>query len=121
MAGKLLIVIISGPEDHYNVQWGLRMARNTWTHPYEDEKLESVKVLLFGKGVGIVNQKLEESPVFEESLLGLKEIGVEVSACVSITEPLGLVDEMNNLGIQLVHASQYMIKHVNQGYQIMNF
>ena len=61
MSGKLLFVSHSGPESHYNVLWGLRMAKNTWTHPYGEKMLDDVKVLLFGRGVGIINPKLAES------------------------------------------------------------
>jgi hypothetical protein len=121
MSGKLLFVIQSGPENHYNVLWGLRMAKNTWTHPYGEKILDDVKVLLFGRGVGIINPKLAESPEFEESILELNEVGVEVAACVSIAEPLGLMEEAESLGVKLVHASQYVAQKVSEGYTVMNF
>jgi hypothetical protein len=121
MSGKILFVIQSGPESRYNVLWGLRMAKNTWTHPYGEKMLDDVKVLLFGRGVGIMNPKLAESPEFEESILDLNEAGVEVAACVSIAEPLGLKEEAENLGVKLVHASQYVAERVSEGYAVMNF
>jgi hypothetical protein len=121
MSGKLLFVFQTGPENRYNVLWGLRMAKNTWIHPYGDARLESVKVLLFGRGVSLLNPKLPESPEYEESILELVDAGVEVSACISIAEPQGLVGEAENLGVRLVHASQYLIDRVNEGYTIMNF
>ena len=121
MSGKILFVIQSGPESHYNVLWGLRMAKNTWTHPYGEKMLDDVKVLLFGRGVGIMNPKLAESPEFEESILDLNEAGVEMAACVSIAEPLGLKEEAENLGVKLVHASQYVAERVSEGYTVMNF
>ena len=121
MSGKLLFVIQSGSESYYNVLWGLRMAKNTWTHPYGEKILDDVKVLLFGRGVGIINSKLAESPEFEESILELNDVGVEVAACVSIAEPLGLIEEAKSLGIELVHASQYVAEKVGEGYTVMNF
>jgi hypothetical protein len=97
------------------------MAKNTWIHPYGEKMLEDVKFLLFGRGVGILNPKLAESPDLEESILGLIEAGVEVSACVSIAEPLGLTVEAESLGVKLVHASQYVAEKVSEGYTVMNF
>ena len=121
MSGKLLFVITSGPENAYNVKWGLRMARNTWTHPYSEKLLDEVKVLLFGEGVQILNSKLHDSPEFEEAIIALKESGVEVAACVSIAEPLGLKMEANTLGVKLVHASEYVARLVSEDYTVMNF
>lgn len=51
----------------------------------------------------------------------LVDAGVEISACISIAEPQGLVGEAENLGVRLVHTSQYLIDRVNEGYTIMNF
>ncbi len=121
MSGKILFVIQSGPESYYNVLWGLRMAKNTWTHPYGERLLDDVRVLLFGRGVGIINPKLAESPEFEESIHGLVDVGVEVAACVSIAEPLDLVGEAESLGVKLVHASKYVAERVSEGYTVMNF
>ena len=121
MNGKLLFVLTSGPGNPYNTVWGLRMARNTWIHPYGDESLQYVKVLLFGNGVSILSRNLPDSPEFFESLRELKDAGVKVFACVSIAEPLGLREEADELGVELVHASQFMIEHVNQNYSVINF
>ncbi len=121
MSGKLLFVIQSGQENAYNVKWGLRMALNTWIHPYGPRLLEDVKVLLFGLGVSIVNPSLPDSPEFHDALEKLGEAGIEVSACISIAEPLGLIEEMESLGIKLVHASAYVAEKVSQGYTVMNF
>lgn len=121
MSGKLLFVITSGPENAYNVKWGLRMARNTWIHPYSEKLLDEVKVLLFGEGVQILNSKLPDSPEFEEAIIALKESGVDVVACISIAKPLGLEKEANSLGVRLVHASEYVARLVNEDYAVMNF
>jgi hypothetical protein len=78
-------------------------------------------VLLFGEGVQILNSKLHDSPEFEEAIIALKESGVEVAACISIAEPLGLKMEANTLGVKLVHASEYVARLVSEDYTVMNF
>ncbi len=121
MGGKLLFVIQSGLEDPYRVKWGLRMALNTFIHPYGERVLDDVRVLLFGAGVGIVDPHGPYCEEFGERLLALEQAGVEVAACVSIAEQLGLVEEFESRGIELVHASAYVAERVGEGYEVMNF
>lgn len=121
MSGKLLFVILSGPEEVNKVSWGLRMALNTYTHPYGERKLDDVKVLLFCSGVSIVDPSNPHYGEFREKLLDLKRAGVEVASCVSIAEPLGLAEDTRALGIELVHASEFVAERVSEGYTIMTF
>ena len=83
MSGKLLFMIISGPESPNKVRWGLRMALNTYTHPYGEKLLDDVKVLLFCGGVSIVDPEASHYEDFKERLLDLEKAGVETASCVS--------------------------------------
>lgn len=121
MSGKLLFVIVSGPDDVNRVSWGLRMALNTYTHPYGERILENVRVLLFCSGVSIVEPTGSHSEELREKIRKLVEAGVEVASCVSIAEPLGLVGESEELGVKLVHASVYVARCVSEGYAIITF
>ena len=121
MSGKLLFVIISGPESPNKVRWGLRMALNTYTHPYGEKILDNVKVLLFCEGVSIVDQGSSHYKEFNEKLHDLVEAGVEVASCISIAKPLGLEEITKAKGITLVHASVYVAEQVSEGYTIMTF
>lgn len=121
MSGKLLIVILSGPEEVNKIRWGLRMALNTYTHPYGEKILDDVKALLFCGGVSIVDPGNPHYGEFRERLLALKNAGVEVASCVSIAKPLGLEEETESLGINLVHASVYVSERVSEGYTVMTF
>ena len=121
MSGKLLFVILSGPEDVNKVRWGLRMALNTYKHPYGEKQLDDVKVLLFCGGVSIVDTSNPHYSEFREKLLDLKRAGVEVVSCVSIAKPLGLEEEHKALGIELIHASVFVAERVSEGYTIMTF
>lgn len=116
-----MIVILSGPEEVNKVRWGLRMALNTYTHPYGDKLLDDVKVLLFCSGVGIVDSRNPHHGEFRERLLDLKRAGVGVVSCVSIAKPLGLEEDTKALGIELVHASVFVAERVSEGYTIMTF
>ena len=121
MSGKLLVVILSGSEDIYRVRWGLRLALNTHTHPYGDRLLDDVKVLLFAMGVSIVNPKMPFYEEFRDRIRALVDAGVEVAACVSIARNIGLEEEAEGLGINLVHASAYTAQRVADGYTVMTF
>ena len=121
MSGKLLFVINSGSESPNKVNWGLRMALNTHSHPYDEKILEDVKVLLFCGGVSIVDPASPHATEFRERLSELVGAGVEVASCISIAEPLGLEEETTALGIELVHASVYVAERVGEGYTIITF
>ena len=121
MSGKLLFVITSGPESSNKILWGLRMALNTYTHPYGEKILDDVKVLLFCGGVSIVDPSLPQSEEFRNRLQALVKAGVDVVSCVSIARPLGLEDETKALGISLVHASVYVAERVSEGFTIITF
>ncbi|MCW3992192.1 MAG: DsrE family protein [Candidatus Bathyarchaeota archaeon] len=121
MSGKLLFVILSGPDNPNRVRWGLRMALNTYAHPYGERVLDEVKVLLFCSGVSIVDPGAPSHEEFRKRLQDLREAGVEVASCVSIADPLGLVEGSKALGIKLVHASVYVAERVSEGYTVMTF
>ncbi len=121
MSGKLLFVINSGSESPSRVNWGLRMALNTHSHPYGEKILEDVKVLLFCGGVSIVDPASPHATEFRERLGELVGAGVEVASCISIAGPLGLEEETTALGIKLVHASVYVAQRVGEGYTIITF
>ena len=119
--GKLLVVILTGSEDPYKVEWGLRLALNAYTHPYGEKLLDDVKVLLFSRGVTIVNPRMPFYKDFQERLLALKRAGVEVAGCISGLQEMGLEKEAEEQGIKLVHASVYTSIRVGEGYAIMTF
>ncbi|MFC1802895.1 DsrE family protein [Thermoproteota archaeon] len=121
MSGKILFMIISGTEDINKARWGLRMALNTFTHPYGDKLIDEVRVLLFCDGVKLVDPSHRYYSEVKERLSDLVNAGVEVASCISIAEPLGLVDESNSLGIECVHASAYVANCVHDGFNTLSF
>jgi hypothetical protein len=121
MTGKILFTIISGPKDINKARWGLRMALNTFTHPYGEKLIDEVRVLLFCDGVKLVDPSSRHFSEVKERIDDLVNAGIEVASCVSIAEPLGLVDVSNSLGIQCVHASAYVAQCVSEGFTSMTF
>ena len=121
MAGKLLFVITSGPEETNKVSWGLRMALNVHTHPYGEKLVDEVKVLLFCGGVKIVDPSTPHYEELSKRLRALTGAGVEVASCMSIAIPLDLEEETCSLGVECVHASVYVAQCVGEGYTIMTF
>jgi hypothetical protein len=121
MSGKILFMITSGVDDFNKVRWGLRMALNTFIHPYGEKIIDEVRVLLFCDGVKIVDPTNRYYSELRKRLLALKEAGIDVVSCVSIAEPLGLVDDSNSLGIACIHASAYVAQCVHEGFTIMSF
>lgn len=120
MSGKILFLIVSG-EDFNKVRWGLRMAYNVYTHPYGEKLIDDVKVLLFCSGVKIVDPTHPQYDEVKKRISDLTDVGIEVASCVSIAEPLGLVESSNLLGIQCVHASAYVAQCVSEGFTIITF
>ena len=121
MAGKLLFVITSGPDEANKVSWGLRMALNVHTHPYGEKLVDEVRVLLFCGGVQIVDPSTPHYEELSKRLRALTEASVEVASCMSIALPLGLEEETRSLGVECVHASAYVAQCVSEGYTIMTF
>ena len=78
-------------------------------------------MLLFCDGVKIVDPSNRYYSEIRERLLALKEAGIEVVSCISIAEPLGLLDESNSLGIKCVHASAYVARCVHEGFTTLSF
>ena len=121
MAGKILFVITSGPEEVNKVSWGLRMALNVHTHPYGEKLVEEVRVLLFCGGVQIVDPSTPHYEELSKRLRDLSDAGVEVTSCMSIAVPMGLEEESRSLGVECVHASVYVAQSVSEGFTIMTF
>jgi hypothetical protein len=121
MSGKLLFMITSGIKDVNKVRWGLRMALNTFTHPYGEKLIDEVRVLLFCDGVKIVDPSNRYYNEIRERLLDLVQAGIEIVSCVSIAEPLGLIDDTSSLGIKCVHASAYVSRCVHEGFTTITF
>jgi hypothetical protein len=121
MGGKILFIIQSGHSDPNKALWGMRMALNTFMHPYGEKIIEDVKVLLFADGVSIVDKKMPGYDKYRERLLHLEQASVEVVACVTIATQLGLLEEFKEARIPLVHASEYVAERVSEGYTAMNF
>ncbi len=121
MSGKLLFIIISGIENINRARWGLRMALNTFTHPYGDSLIDKVRVLLFCDGVKLVDHSNRFYDEIKERLHDLTHAGIEVASCVSIAEPLGLIEDTRSLGIACVHASAYLAKCVDEGFNPLTF
>jgi hypothetical protein len=121
MAGKLLFVITSGPEEVNKVSWGLRMALNVHTHPYGEKLIDEVRVLLFCGGVQIVDPDTPHYEELSKRLKDLTEAGVEVASCMSIAIPLGLKEETESLGIECLHASVYVAQCVSEGFTTITF
>jgi hypothetical protein len=119
--GRLLVTILSGSEDPYRVGWGLRIALNAFTHPYGEKQLDNVSVILFSRGVTIVDPKTPYFNEFRQRIEALRKAGVEVVACVSGLQELGLEKEAEALGIKAVHASVYVSTRTSEGYTIMTF
>ena len=121
MTGKILFVIISGPENINKARWGLRMAHNTFTHPYGERIIDEVRVLLFCDGVKLVDPSNRHHSKIKERIEDLINAGIEIVSCVSIAEPNGLVDVTNSLGIKCVHASAYVAQCVSESFTTMTF
>ena len=121
MSGKMLFLITSGVEDFNKVRWGLRMAYNVYTHPYGEKLIDEVRVLFFCDGVKIVDPSLKQYEEVQSRIGDLVDAGIEVASCVSIAEPLGLVDDSEKLGIKCVHASAYVAQCVSEGYTTLSF
>jgi hypothetical protein len=119
--GKLLVVILAGPDDPERIKWGLRLALHCHSHPYGERLLNDVKVLLFGAGVSIIDPQNAFYAEFKERILALTDAGVEVAVCVSIASALGLEKQAEDLGLDLAHASVYTAKQVSRGYTIFSF
>jgi hypothetical protein len=121
MTGKILFMIISGIEEINKARWGLRMALNTFTHPYGEKLIDEVRVLLFCDGVKLVEPSSNHYIEIKNRIFDLINADIEVVSCISIAEPLGLVDETNSLGIKCVHASAYVAKCVREGFNTITF
>ena len=121
MSGKILFTIISGPNNINKARWGLRMALNTFTHPYGEKIIDEVRVLLFCDGVKLIDPSSKHYTEVKERINDLVKAGVKVVSCVSIAKPYGLVEMNNSLGVECVHASAYVAQCVSEGFTTITF
>ncbi len=59
---------------------------------------ENVKIVVWGSTAKLVAENKE----IQEQLLDLKSKGVEISACIACAKELGVVDELSELGIEII-------------------
>ncbi len=109
---KILILILSGPEDEVRVASGLGLAAVA-----HDQGAE-VRVVFFADGVR-VPLELAEHPKLAERLLALRERGIFPVVCKRNLENMG--QPVSIEGFDVHYIGQDLVKAAEEGFSIISF
>ncbi len=108
---KLVVLVLSDPEDEVKVFTGLKFAKMA----KESGKLEDVKLIISAQAV-----KIFKDMAFKEVIEEVKA-AVPVMACKMNVEGSGVVKEVESYGVPLAPVGKELIDFINDGYEIISF
>lgn len=108
---KLVVLILSDPQDKRKVITGLKFAKMS----KESGELEDVKLIISAQAVEIFKD-MEFKNVIEE----VKD-AVPVMVCKMNAEGAGVVHEVEPFGIPLAAVGKELVAYVKNGYEIISF
>lgn len=117
MAGKILIVIISGWDSFEKARQGLRIARNMM----RGKMLEELSMLFLGPGVTLLDTTAENYAIVERFLRELNELGVIPRVCHGNLKVYGLEDKFDKQLVVTDDAATVVAEHINRGFTVITF
>ena len=117
MAGKLLIIIVSGWDSFERARQGLRIARNLMRGRMVDE----LSILFVGPGVSLLDTTAENYKTVESFLKELKEQGVLPRVCHGNLKVYGLEDKFDKQLVVTDDAATVVAEYVSKGFTVATF
>ena len=68
---------------------------------------------------GAAAQLASENELIQDGLRNLRETGVELLACRSCAEQLGVVEELEQLGVKVVYTGELMTRLLKNGEKLL--
>ena len=115
--GKMLVVILSGPEDFPRARQGLVFALNA----ERTGMLKDVQLLFFSSGVELLDPKGREAETFRHLLAQVHEEGLVPRACSGNLAQFKLQDAARDLEVEPVGAQVIIPARIREGYQVITF
>ena len=117
MAGKLLVIIVSGWEDFEKARQGLRVARNL----ARGGMVDGLGMLFLGPGVNLLDRTAENYSVVESFLKELREKGVVIRACHGNLRVYGLEDRFDKNLVVADDAATVVAEYISKGFAVATF
>jgi hypothetical protein len=108
---KLVVLVLSGPEDKGKVFTGLKFAKMA----KESGELEDVRLVISAQAVGIFKDSAYKE-VIEEV-----KASVPSMACKMNVDAIGVAGYVESYGIPLAPVGRELIKLINDGYEVISF
>ncbi len=114
----MLLLLVADPErDAERCEAGLLLALNS----RRTDMLDEVRVLLFGRGVRVLDAETDERGRFSELLERLAECEVEVVACTGSLLEQGLGGAARDAGVAAAGAQVYVAGRIAEGFSVVTF
>lgn len=109
---KLVIVWSSG--DRYVA---LRMVFMYTLNAKLNNWWDDITFIIWGPSADLVMQDME----IQENLLGIKEHGVKLEACISCADMYGISDDLRALGIDVKKMGTVLTDYIKEGRKVITF
>jgi hypothetical protein len=114
---KMLVVVLSGPENWTNARQGIVFALNA----DRAGMLSSVELLFFGSGVKLLESGFPQAREFKLLLDECRSEGLIPHACSGNMAEFKLLDRGKELNLDPVGAQTYIPAKIREGYQVITF
>ncbi len=108
---KLVVLVLSDPEDRRKITTGLKFAKMA----KESRELEDVKLIISAQAVGIFKDSSYRE-VIEEV-----KASVPSMACKMNVDATGIAKDVESYGIPIVPVGKELIKLIKDGYEVVSF
>lgn len=111
---KILVIITSGKNEIDKALAGMGFAYNSKVNKY----LDDIKIIFFGPSEELIASENEN---VQDMIKKLKEAGMDMTACRSVSDRLQVTAKISNLGINVDFIGKIIANHIRQGYVPMTF
>jgi hypothetical protein len=108
---KLVVLVLSGPEDRRKVMTGLMFAKMA----KESGELEDVRLIVSAQAVDIFKDEAFKNLIQEVNA------SVSMKACKMNAEGAGVADDVAASGVPLAPVGKELIDFINEGYEVISF
>jgi hypothetical protein len=108
---KVVVLVLSDPEDKRKVITGLKFAKMA----KESGELEDVKLIISAQAVGIFKDSSYRE-VIEEV-----KASVNAMACKMNVDAIGIAKDVESYGIPVAPVGKELIKLIKDGYEVVSF
>ena len=117
MGGKVLFVILSGPNEVEKARQALRIARNM----AREKIVEDVRILFLGPGATLLDPSNPHYSLIENFLRALNQLKVYVAVCAGNAKVYNLEEKIDRQLVIMDDSMAVFAEAVEKGYSVATF